>query len=166
MKKASMLGATALALALGAAPEAMAEWNGPYVGGHGGGVIFGNTVLWQGGGRGGFMFGSGPMLFGIEGQLGLAAIPGTIIGEAAVYARAGYSLGASGKALLYVEAGIGAFFVPGAATLNFAFGAGVEIKVSPTFSVFLEERAFGGPQGASVIPCCGPQLQIGFNWRP
>jgi hypothetical protein len=48
-----MLGATALALALGAAPEAMAEWNGPYVGGHGGGVIFGNTVLWQGGGRGG-----------------------------------------------------------------------------------------------------------------
>jgi len=127
------------------------DWSGFYVGVYGGYNLL-NTYA-QAGGQAGFNILRGALLAGVELQLGAASGGGGIF-EAYLNGRAGAVLG--DRLLLYAEGGVGTF----SGSLAWTAGAGGEIAIGGSISVFAEAEAFftSGFEGSV--------LQAGINFHP
>ena len=99
------------------------------------------------------------MLFGVEGQVGLLNLPfdGTLWAVAA-NARVGFILG--GRALVYVEAGVGTTFSPSIFFLT--AGGGLEVAFGDRLSAFAEAKAVFLPGGPGYV---GTMIQVGLNFH-
>jgi opacity protein-like surface antigen len=136
-------------------PPAIAvfDFGGVYFGAYGG-RIAGSAMM---GALAGFNFVNGNFLAGVEGRLGVAlAEPAALNVE--VNARSGFILGR--RFLPYVVAGAGRDF--GAAVNYYTFGAGLEVGLGASLSVFAEGRGrgFGGTSN-----CCVGVFLAGFAWH-
>ena len=140
------------------APMAPAfDWSGPYVGAFGG-FVFSTTNWYQVGAVIGFNRVRGQFLLGLEAELG-AAFGGTLAFEGAGNARLGWVLGQASRAVIYAEAGAGGIFPGGGFMWN--AGAGVEIAVTSSMSMFVEGNALF----AAPAVFTGTAVQAGLNWH-
>lgn len=103
----------------------------------------------------GYNFVRGNFLFGVEVETSHPSIAGPVV-DATLSGRAGVVV--ADRAVIYGHAGIGTRIV----VPSYSFGAGVEVAITPTMSLFAEYtryRAMGGGFFAQ-------QLTAGINYRP
>jgi hypothetical protein len=143
--------------------EAKADWAGGYIGGYGGFFSVPPDVAFLSGIQGGYAFSNGRTVVGIEGEFGLIANVGGVIGMASVAASLGFIVGE--RAIFYAVAGAGGIFTLGAGAPIYSFGAGIEFQVGTRgLTMFIEPRALG--QAGMGAGCCAIMVQTGINWRP
>lgn len=119
------------------------DWSGLYFG-FNGGVFYTGTIYPSLGAQVGFNMVRGRFLAGIEAEAGVI-YTGAIIPEAYLNGRLGFVLGE--RVLLYGEAGVGFIFGPGPV---WDAGAGLEIGIRDTLSIFTEAALIGAFGGGTV----------------
>ncbi|MCW5695448.1 MAG: hypothetical protein KIS96_01805 [Bauldia sp.] len=142
-----------------APPAPLFSWAGSYAGAYGG-VYF--PFAWQAGVTLGHNFVRGSLIYGLEIQAGLVRNPMGSAFTVDLNARAGVAVGTTDRVLLYTEAGIGAIVSSGGPYVS--FGAGAEIAVTDSLSLFAEAKALAGlPGPPGLIDAF--QFQAGVNWH-
>ena len=140
-----------------AAPPAPGfDWAGPYVGVNGGAAFCGGYCWGLVGVDAGYNWVSGSMLYGIEAQAGAYLYLGPYVHATA---RAGYLIGP--RALVYAEAGFGAYVPPWGDGLYILGGGGIELAVGERFSVFGEVKA----EWVFVHPYVDVRAEGGIHWH-
>jgi hypothetical protein len=153
--------AAAMAVAIGAASPALADFSGPYFGAYTGFLAATAPVYPVAGVHGGYSFSNGGTVFGVEAEFGLLSTGSGFAGVAGV--AADFGLVVSENARFYGVAGVSALFAAGTAQGLYSFGLGIEFPVGQKgMTVFIEPRA----AGIFGSGCCVMQIELGFNWRP